>query len=153
MDESILTSTKKILGIAEDYEHFDPDIILCINSVLSILTQLGVGPKTGFSIHDKTTKWGALLGRDGRLEMVKTYVHLRVKILFDPPQNASLANVLNEEAKEYEWRIMIAADQAEKDLGPESSWPVPGEVEATFQLPIRNEPPHRDTIQLGRIAT
>lgn len=116
MNESILTSIKKMLGITEEYEHFDADIILSINTVLGILTQLGVGPKTGFSIQDKTAVWGDLLGSDTRLEMVKNYVHLRVKIMFDPPQNASLAKVFEDEAKELEWRIMIAAEQAPEDL-------------------------------------
>lgn len=116
MNESILTSIKKMLGITEEYEHFDADIILSINTVLGILTQLGVGPKTGFSIQDKTTVWGDLLASDTRLEMVKNYVHLRVKIMFDPPQNASLAKVFEDEAKELEWRIMIAAEQAPEDL-------------------------------------
>lgn len=116
MEESILTSIKKVLGIAEDYTYFDSDLIIHINSVLSILTQLGVGPKTGFSIQDSNPTWGDLLGSDGRLDMVKTYVHLRAKLLFDPPQNASLAGLLQGEAKEYEWRIMIAADQKDKDL-------------------------------------
>ena len=153
MDESILTSIKKMLGIAADYTHFDSDIIVCINSVLSILTQLGVGPKTGFSIHDNTTTWGAFLGRDGRLEMVKTYVHLRVKILFDPPQNASLASLLNEEAKEYEWRIVIAADQTELDLGPEELRPKPGDIDPSFRFPFRDEPINRDTLKFGEIAT
>ena len=118
MDESILTSIKKMLGPTEDYEHFDPDIIVNINSVFSILTQLGIGPKTGFSIQDKTAVWGDLLQGDGRLEMVKNFVYLRVRLVFDPPQNASLAKVLEDMAKEYEWRITIAADQKDKDLLP-----------------------------------
>ena len=105
-----------MLGITEEYEHFDADIILSINTVLGILTQLGVGPKTGFSIQDKTAVWGDLLDSDTRLEMVKNYVHLRVKIMFDPPQNASLTKVFEDEAKELEWRIMIAAEQAPEDL-------------------------------------
>lgn len=117
MNESILTSIKKMLGITEDYTHFDADIILSINTVLGILTQLGVGPKTGFSIQDKTTVWGGLLDSDTRLEMVKSFVHLRVKLLFDPPQNASLAQVYETQAKELEWRIYIAADQTKEDLG------------------------------------
>lgn len=118
LSDSILTSTKKMLGITSEYKHFDPDVILSINSVLGILTQLGVGPKTGFSIRDDTTTWTDFIGTDTRLEMIKTFVHLRVKLLFDPPQNASLASVIEDEAKEYEWRIYIAADQTREDLGP-----------------------------------
>ena len=116
MSDSILTSIKKMLGITSEYDYFDADLIMCINSVLSILTQLGVGPKTGFSIHNTEEIWHDLLGEDGRLEMIKNYIHLRVKILFDPPQNASLAKVFEDEAKELEWRIMIAAEQAPEDL-------------------------------------
>lgn len=116
MDESILNSIKKLLGPTETYNHFDTDIILHINSALSVLTQLGVGPKTGFSIADASAVWGDLLGTDERLMMVKTFVYLKVKLVFDPPQNASLAGELEAEMKEYEWRIMIAADQADKDL-------------------------------------
>lgn len=116
MDESILNSIKKLLGPTETYNEFDTDIILHINSALSVLTQLGVGPKTGFSIEDDSAVWGDLLGSDGRLKMVKTFVFLKVKLVFDPPQNASLTQELEKMEKEYEWRIMIAADQAEKDL-------------------------------------
>lgn len=118
LSDSILTSIKKMLGITSEYKHFDPDVILSINSVLGILTQLGVGPKTGFSIRDDTTTWTDFIGTDTRMEMIKTFVHLRVKLLFDPPQNASLASVIEDEAKEYEWRIYIAADQTREDLGP-----------------------------------
>ena len=117
MDESILTSIKKLLGIAEEYTHFDADIVMCINNVFNMLTQLGVGPRTGFVIRDNVATWGDLLGTDSRLEMVKGYVHQRVRIMFDPPQNASLAKIFQDEAKELEWRIMIAADQTEHDLG------------------------------------
>ena len=116
MNESILTSIKKMLGITAEYQYFDSDIILSLNSVLGILTQLGVGPKTGFSIQDSSTTWADFIGTDTRLEMIKTFVHLRTKLLFDPPQNASLANVMEEEAKEFEWRIYIAANQTEEDL-------------------------------------
>ena len=116
MNESILTSIKKMLGITSEYQHFDADLVLCINTVLSILTQIGVGPKTGFSIDGAAQNWSDLLGTDNRLEMVKNYVHLRVKIMFDPPQNASLASVYEDEAKELEWRILIAAEQAPDDL-------------------------------------
>lgn len=118
MNESILTSVKKELGITEEYEHFDDAVITAINSVLAILTQLGVGPRTGFRITDKLPVWSDLLNNDKRLEMVKDFVYLRVRLLFDPPQNASLANVQETLAKELEWRIMIAADQTEFDLGP-----------------------------------
>jgi hypothetical protein len=111
--DSILTSIKKLLGIQADYTHFDTDLIICINSVLSILTQLGVGPAAGFSIFDSTSTWSDFAGSDKRLEMIKSFVHLRVRLLFDPPQNASLANAIDQMAKELEWRIQVAADPVE----------------------------------------
>lgn len=140
MDDSILTSIKKMLGIADDYEHFDKDIILCINSVLSILTQLGVGPKEGFCIVDKNTKWGGYLKNDGRLDMVKSFMSLRVRLLFDPPQNGPMIEALERQARELEWRIMIAADRRELDL--------PGYPDVTSGLafPFANSPINRDTL-------
>lgn len=86
--ESILTSIKKLLEIQADYTHFDMDLTICINSVLAILTQLGVGPATGFSILDESATWEDYIGSDPRLEMIKSFMHLRVRLLFDPPQNA-----------------------------------------------------------------
>ena len=117
---------------------------------MSILTQIGVGPKTGFSIHDDTTTWGGYLGRDGRLEMVKQFIELRARIYFDPGQNASLVNVLEAQAKELEWRIMIAAEQAPEDL---KDLPPSGAVTGGFELPFSNHPMHRDTLVFGQITS
>ena len=111
--ESILTSIKKLLGIQADYAHFDMDLVICINSVLAILTQLGVGPASGFSILDESATWEEFIGSDSRLEMIKSFMHLRVRLLFDPPQNASLADAIDRMAKELEWRIQVAADPVE----------------------------------------
>ena len=111
--DGILVSIKKLLGIQRDYNHFDIDLIITINSALSILTQLGIGPKEGFSIVDDTATWNDFLGNDSRLEMVRSFVHLRVRLLFDPPQNASLAEAIDRMAKELEWRIQVAADPVE----------------------------------------
>ena len=83
--ESILTSIKKLLGITEEYDQFDPDIIMHINSVFMILTQLGVGPAEGFSIEDDTAVWTDFIQDVKKLESVKTYVYLKVKLAFDPP--------------------------------------------------------------------
>ena len=140
MEDSILTSIKKMLGITEDYEHFDKDIILCINSVFSILTQLGVGPKTGFCIVDNTTKWGGYLGQDGRLDMVKSFMYLRVRLMFDPPQNGPMTDALERQAKELEWRILIAADQTEIDI------PDLPDNTSGLQFPFSNSPINRDTL-------
>lgn len=111
--DSILTSIKKLLGIQEDYTHFDADLVITINSVLAILTQLGVGPEDGFSISDASATWVDFIGDTTALEMVKSFVHLRVRLLFDPPQNASLAEAIDRMAKELEWRIQVAADPVE----------------------------------------
>ena len=82
--ESILTSIKKMLGITEEYEHFDSDLIMHINSVFMILIQLGVGPPSGFSIRDKTSIWKEFVSDETKFQLVKSYMHLKVKLLFDP---------------------------------------------------------------------
>lgn len=105
MNESILTSTKKALGLDENYTAFDPDIIMHINSVLSTLNQLGIGPELGFMIEDKEALWDTFLGGDPRLNNVKTYVYLRVRMLFDPPQTGFHTQAMQEQIKELEWRI------------------------------------------------
>ncbi len=108
--ESILTSIKKLLGITEEYEHFDADLIININSVLSSLTQIGVGPPEGFSIKTKEETWEQFLPIDPRLNFVKSYVHLKVKLLFDPPLSSAVIEAINRQISELEWRIHIAAD-------------------------------------------
>lgn len=110
--ESILTSIKKLLGIAEDYTPFDMDIIIHINSVLFNLYQLGIGQK-GFSIQGDASTWNDFLGDSDDLEAVKTYTYLKVKLLFDPPSNSSHLAALEKQAQEYEWRLNV---QAEEDI-------------------------------------
>ena len=116
MEESILTSIKKMLGIAEEYEHFDTDLIMHINSVFSILTQLGAGPKNGFSIKDKHAVWKDFLSNSSMLEMIKTYVHHKVKLMFDPPLTSSVIESMNRIINELEWRINIAVDPSEDNV-------------------------------------
>ena len=108
--ESILTSIKKLLGIAEDYTHFDNDIIMHINSVFLILTQLGVGPPEGFVIHDATALWTDFVADGKNLELIKSYTYLKVKIMFDPPLSSAVLDSTNQLIKEYEWRIQVASD-------------------------------------------
>ena len=88
--DSILTSIKKLLGIAEEYEHFDPDIVMYINSAFSVLTQLGVGPEEGFRIEDASKTWSEFLYDDPRLEFVKTFIYLKVRLAFDPPLSSAV---------------------------------------------------------------
>lgn len=111
--ESILTSIKKLLGITEDYVHFDSDLIMHINSVFSILTQLGVGPAKGFSIKSKKDVWTDFIADDARLELVKSYIHLKVKLLFDPPLSSAVIDATNQMINEFEWRLQVAADPIE----------------------------------------
>lgn len=108
--ESILTSIKKMLGIEEEYEHFDPDIIMHINSVFMILTQLGVGPSEGFTIEDKFSAWTDFVSDTAKIEAVKSYIYLRVKLLFDPPLSSAVIESIKRMIDEYEWRLNVAAD-------------------------------------------
>lgn len=114
--DSILTSIKKMLGIAEEYEHFDMDLIIHINSVLSILTQLGVGPSEGFSIQDKQTTWDEFIPSGANLELVKSFVYLKVRLLFDPPANSSVIESTNRLLSELEFRINIEVDPGEEEI-------------------------------------
>ena len=109
--ESILTSIKKLLGIDEEYEHFDPDIIMHINSVFMILNQLGVGPSEGFSIQDSKSVWSDFMPPGSNLEAVKTYMHLKVKLLFDPPSSSAVMDAINRTIAELEWRLNVASDE------------------------------------------
>lgn len=108
--ESILTSIKKLLGIEEDYEHFDQDIIIHINSAFMVLTQLGVGPSEGFAICDESSLWSDFITDNARIEAVKTYIYLKVKLLFDPPLSSSVIESINRSISEFEWRLNVAAE-------------------------------------------
>lgn len=108
--ESILTSIKKMLGISEEYEHFDMDLIMHINSVFLILTQLGVGPAEGFIIEDDTAEWMDFIEDPVKLQAVKSYMFLKVKLLFDPPTSSAAIESSNRLASEFEWRLNVAAE-------------------------------------------
>ena len=110
---SILTSIKKLLGIAEEYEYFDTDIIMHINLVFMILRQLGVGPEEGFSISDSTAVWTDFLSDSAKLEAVKSYVGLKVRLLFDPPQSSAVSDSIKSLISELEWRINVEVDPGE----------------------------------------
>ena len=109
--ESILTSIKKLLGIAEEYAQYDADIIMHINSVFMTLNQLGVGPSEGFYIEDDVAEWTDYISDLTKLQAVKTYVYLKVRIVFDSASlgSATLA-AYEREIKELEWRLNIAAE-------------------------------------------
>lgn len=113
--ESILTSIKKMLGITEEYKHFDADLIMHINSVFMIMNQLGVGPAKGFSIKGAEELWTDFIPDDAQLGSVKSYMHLKVKLLFDPPLGSAVIDVMNRMIEEFEWRLNVAVDPAERD--------------------------------------
>lgn len=111
--ESILTSVKKMLGIDEEYKHFDPEIIMHINSVFMTLTQLGVGPSEGFAIEDDLSNWTDFIANNSMIEAVKSYTYMKVKLMFDTNSLSSSAiESFNRSINEYEWRINHAVEMS-----------------------------------------
>ena len=109
--ESILTSIKNLLGIEADYTHFDADLIIHINSVFSILAQIGVGPADGFSITGAKEVWSDFIKDDPKLfSLVKSYMYLKVKPIFDPPLGSTVMDSIDRQIKEFEFRLFVAAD-------------------------------------------
>lgn len=113
MIASILTSVKKNLGIDESYTFFDDDILLYINGVFSTLNQLGIGPDDGFAIEDDTATWDTYLADNLKLSSVKTYMYLKVRLLFDPPTTSFAIEALNRQAQELEWRLNVVREETE----------------------------------------
>lgn len=109
--ESILTSIKKMLGIEPDFTHFDNDIVIYINSALMVLNQLGVGPEAGFIITGNTEIWKDFLFDRTDLEAIKTYIYLKVRLVFDPPTNSFLVDAIEKQISELEWRINIQSEK------------------------------------------
>lgn len=110
MTDSILTSIKKLLGITEDYEVFDTDIIIHINTVIMILNQMGVGVQ-GFHITGKDEVWSDFIGNDTAYEMAKTYIYLKVRMIFDPPTTGGgVMDAMNNTIAELEWRLNSHSD-------------------------------------------
>lgn len=110
MLESILESIRKQIGPTEVYEHFDQDLMMHINSILAVLTMNGVGPTEGFQITGPNETWEDFIGNDKRMNMVVSYVGIRVKIIFDPPQSSAALEALKENAKELGWYLGVAAE-------------------------------------------
>ena len=108
--ESILKSIKKMLGIADDQTNFDADLIIHINSVFMTLHQLGVGPSEGYFITDELARWDNFLPEEANLNLVKTYMYLKVKLLFDPPLSSSVLDSMERMANEYEWRLKVESE-------------------------------------------
>lgn len=111
---SILTSIKKLIGFPEEDESFDLDIIMHINTYLSVLSQIGVGPSNGFSIRDKSATWADFLGEGmPNLDPVQTYIYIKVRLVFDPPASAAVIDSMTRAANELEWRLNTTADKSE----------------------------------------
>ena len=110
MDESILSSIKKLLGIDSFDDSFDVDIIIHINTILANLIQMGIGPSEGFMISGYCEVWGDFISNDKLLVQVKSYVYLKVKLLFDPPTSSNLLESFKQLAQELEWRLYIERD-------------------------------------------
>lgn len=108
--ESILLTIKKMLGIQTDYDGFDVDIIVGINTAFMSLNQLGVGPSEGYSITGIEEKWSDFLGILTNLEAIKTYIFLKVRLTFDPPSNSFLVDAVNNQLTELEWRLTVQAE-------------------------------------------
>lgn len=111
--DSILDLVKKNLGIEVECKDFDDEIIMHINSVLMILSQLGVGPKEGFAIQDETSTWSDYIPSGKNLNLVKSYIYIKVRLMFDPPTNSFTVTSMENQAKEYEWRLNVQAESSE----------------------------------------
>ena len=110
MDESILTSIKKLLGIAEYDTSFDQDIIIDINTILGVLWQMGVGPTSPFRISGPSETWGDFCDDLSKIEFIKSYIHLRVAQLFDPSSSHAVDESRNNLIQELEWRLYISGE-------------------------------------------
>lgn len=108
--DSILILIKKLLGIEENYDHFDIDIITAINTAFVTLNQLGIGPEMGFSIYDSSAVWKDFIGERKDLEAIKTFVFLNARLTFDPPQNSFLVDAIKKQIEELTWRLNIQAE-------------------------------------------
>lgn len=113
MTNSILNSTKKVLGLDESYTVFDVDVLMHINSVFSTLNQLGLGPAAGFSIEDDVPTWSDFIGADDRLSSVKSLMYLKVRLLFDPPTTSFHIAAMKEQIQELEWRLNVVREDDE----------------------------------------
>lgn len=114
MDEynpnSILDTIKKTLGIMYDYEIFDPELIIHINSAFSILYELGVGPSIPYKITSRENTWDEFLEDNTQLENVKTYIYMKVRLVFDPPSNSFVVDAFEKQIQELEWRMNVAVE-------------------------------------------
>ena len=110
MEESILKTIKQLIGCPDDFEQFDLDLIVHINSAFATLTHLGVGPKEGYRITGADNAWSEFEDDAQKLSLIKDYVYIKTRLLFDPPTSGSLMDSLKEQLKEMEWRLYMLYD-------------------------------------------
>lgn len=110
MEESILITIKKKLGLSAEYNAFDTDVITNINTSLMRLGQLGVGPSTGFRITGEFETWQDFIGTRIDLEGIKDYIYMKARIVFDPPSSSAALQALKEEVKELEFCLNVQVD-------------------------------------------
>lgn len=128
MTTSILNSIKKVLGLPADHAAFDEDVLMHINSIFSRLQQLGVGPANGFMVEDESVTWDAFLDGDPMLNNVKSYMYLRVRMLFDPPSNSFTLTAMERQITEFEWLINVYREQ--------TIWTDPDPVTPVPSIPV-----------------
>lgn len=121
MNESILETIAKAIGIGENYDYFNQELIMHINTILMGLRQIGIGPTTPYVVTDSTATWSDFLGDDKNFEAVKTYMCLRVKMLFDPPTSSSLMDAMNNQISEWEWRLSLEYETSKQKEGESDS--------------------------------
>ena len=112
MQDSILMTIRKLVCGDPYADHFDTDLLVHINACFSILNQLGVGPENGFVVEDETQSWSSYIADNYILNMVKTYITLKVRVIFDPPLTSSVLEAMNKEISQLEWRLNVAVDPA-----------------------------------------
>ena len=108
--DNILSSIKKLLGIPTEETAFDSDIIMHINSVFMILNQLGVGPTNGFTISDDYALWSDFIPDGQNIELVKSYMYMKVRLMFDPPSSSAVLSAMEKSISEFEWRLNVQAE-------------------------------------------
>lgn len=117
MDNSILNSVKKMIGIMPEYTDYDDTIIMHINSILMNLNTMGIGPDNYFSISDNTATWDDFItGNSQDLEAIKTYVGIKVRLIFDPPSNSFVVDSLSKQLAEIEYRLYVMADNRNSEV-------------------------------------
>ena len=108
--DNILSSIKKLLGIPTEETAFDSDIIMHINSVFMILNQLGIGPTEGFTISDDYALWSDFIPDGQNIELVKSYMYMKVRLMFDPPSSSAVLSAMEKSISEFEWRLNVQAE-------------------------------------------